>query len=190
MQNDPQNVRDRTKANWLNLGLAFSSCFQVSVRGWKVIYKRNHINEIKNGTVHKIEMKTKEENPLTTQPQNMAWQGELGHRTGGSSSSSSRRGKTKLKSTSPHSLNKLNLLSLPLVYKRGRSKGEERLPKNKRRKQNKIKRKGWGERKGKEREESARERAVCGQGLRAGPSSFEGCKRCKTVPQEFPLFDS
>lgn len=67
MQNDPKNIRDRTKENWLNLGLAFSSCFQISVKGWKFIYKRNNINEIKNGTVHKIKKKKRKKN-LTTQP--------------------------------------------------------------------------------------------------------------------------
>lgn len=91
MQNDPKNIRDRTKENWLNLGLAFSSCFQISVKGWKFIYKRNNINEIKNGTVHKIKKK-KERKILQHSLIKTASQRELSHKMKGSSSSYIGRG--------------------------------------------------------------------------------------------------
>lgn len=90
MQNDPKNIRDRTKENWLNLGLAFSSYFQISVKGWKYIYRRNDINEIENGTVHKIKKEKKK--ILQHSLVKMALQRELSHKMKGSSSSYIGRG--------------------------------------------------------------------------------------------------
>jgi len=117
-KNDPKNIRGRTKANRLNPGLAPSSYKQISDRGWKCIYKRNHINEIKNGTVHKIKkQKQNKTNPnLQHSLVKTASQRELGHKRRVLALRMSEE-ETKLKSTSPHSLNKLNLLSLPLSTK-------------------------------------------------------------------------
>lgn len=115
-KNDPKNIR--TKENRLNLGLAPpNSYLQVSERGWRFIYKRNHINEIKNGTVHKIKKK-KTKNPTNLQHSlvETASQRELSGKIRVLALRTSEE-ETELKSTSPHSLNKLNLLSLPLPTK-------------------------------------------------------------------------
>lgn len=87
---------------------------QISDRGWKFIYKRNNINEIKNGTVHKI--KKKKQTNLQHSLVKTALQRELSHKIRVLALRTSEE-ETKLKSTSPHSLNKLNLLSLPLSTK-------------------------------------------------------------------------
>lgn len=93
MQNDPKNRRDRTKENWLNLGLAFSSYFQISVKDWKFIYKRNNINEIKKWhRSQNLKKKEKKRKILQHSLVKMALQRELSHKMKGSSSSYIRRG--------------------------------------------------------------------------------------------------